>query len=205
MAAIVCKTLCLAARPSPARAVHRPRVPAGVITRSAPSEGVDVSGEWEAVQSLASQDEILLYYNHQHQPKKTRLHDVMQVNLVLCQPETSLAEVAALLDGPPTIEGLPVVDADKKLMGVISRKDLAKPGSVAQDVMSSPPVALKASGNVSDAASLMVERKFHRVPVVDDEFKCVGIVTRTDIFWALAQSDQEDDVESLFAQHGIDV
>lgn len=36
---------------------------------------------------------------------------------------------------------------------------------------------------------LLLQHKFHRVPVVDDAGKCVGIVTRTDIFWALASDN----------------
>lgn len=38
----------------------------------------------------------------------------VQTNLILTSPETSLAEVTKLLDGPPSIEGLPVCDASKK-------------------------------------------------------------------------------------------
>jgi hypothetical protein len=33
------------------------------------------------------------------------------------------------MDGPPSIEGLPVVAADGKLVGVLSRKDFAKGGT----------------------------------------------------------------------------
>ena len=39
----------------------------------------------------------------------------LQTNLVLTTPETSLQEVTKLLEGPPSIEGLPVCDADKKV------------------------------------------------------------------------------------------
>lgn len=172
----------------------------GVAARAG---GIDVSDEWQAVESLASADEVLTYYNHQHQPKNTRLHDVMQVNLVLTSPDASLAEASALMDGPPSIEGLPVVAADGKLVGVLSRKDFAKGGTHVKDVMSAPAVSLKASSLVSEAATLMVERKFHRVPVVDDAGACVGIVTRTDIFWALAATTDEG--ETHFNQMGIDV
>lgn len=38
-----------------------------------------------------------------------------QVNLVLTTPEATLDEVAKLLDGPPSIEGLPVVDSAKQV------------------------------------------------------------------------------------------
>lgn len=46
------------------------------------------------------------------------MHHV-QTNLVLTTPETSLQEVTKLLDGPPSIEGLPVCDADKKVGGML--------------------------------------------------------------------------------------
>lgn len=38
-----------------------------------------------------------------------------QTNLVLTNPEASLADVTALLDGPPSIEGMPVVDSNNKV------------------------------------------------------------------------------------------
>ena len=50
---------------------------------------------------------------------------------------------------------------------------------------------------------LHLQHKFHRVPVVDDGGKCVGIVTRTDIFWALTQADQEGEDESPVSGHGL--
>lgn len=101
--------------------------------------------------------------------------------------------------------GLPVVDANGVLLGVISRKDLAKGGSVVRDVMNSQPIAAKRTAKVQDAAVLMLKHKVHRIPVVDDRARCIGtcvdlmmcvssfttllrpgIVTRFDIFTAMA-------------------
>lgn len=196
---------CLSLRP--VTALRPRRTP---VTCAAHVERMDLSDEWSACDSLCSSDDMLQYMacaNHAHQPRRTRLADVMQVNLVLTTPEATLDEVTMLLEGPPSIEGLPVVDSAKRLVGVVSRKDLKKGGSRVQDVMSTPPVALKASSTVADAAMVMTQRKFHRVPVVaDDGSTIAGIVTRTDIFWALTQTDQEaEDGASYFAEHGLDM
>ena len=66
---------------------------------------------------------------HLHRATCTPLLIYSQVNLVLTSPDASLAEASALMDGPPSIEGLPVVAADGKLVGVLSRKDFAKAGT----------------------------------------------------------------------------
>ena len=97
------QTVCTSARSSPCSTagVHRSRMLAmsrcaaastwgqragagGASRVAASAGGIDVSGEWQAVESLASADEVLAYYNHQHQPKNTRLHDVMQVRAWKC-------------------------------------------------------------------------------------------------------------------------
>ena len=52
--------------------------------------------------------------------------------------------------------------------------------------MSFPPVAALPTDSVTSAACLMLKFKVHRIPVVDAERRCVGIVTRTDVFTALA-------------------
>lgn len=52
--------------------------------------------------------------------------------------------------------------------------------------MSSPPIAARPDNKVADAAVMMLKHKVHRIPVVDKNAHLVGIVTRTDIFTALA-------------------
>ena len=59
-------------------------------------------------------------------------------------------------------------------------------GSTVSDVMSKPPIAAKHDNKVADAACLMLKHKVHRIPIVDSKAQLVGIVTRTDIFTALA-------------------
>lgn len=56
---------------------------------------------------------------------------------------------------------MPVVksEEDKTLVGVLSKKDLSKPGKVVKDVYSSPPVAAKGDNKVADAACLMLKHK----------------------------------------------
>ena len=43
-----------------------------------------------------------------------------------------------------------------------------------------------------DAASLMLKYKVHRVPVVDNEKKVLGIVTRTDVFESLPEASDSE-------------
>ena len=52
-------------------------------------------------------------------------------------------------------------EQDKTLVGVLSKKDLSKPGKVVKDVYSSPPVAAKPDNKVADAACLMLKHKVH--------------------------------------------
>ena len=59
-------------------------------------------------------------------------------------------------------------------------------GKTVGDIMSSPPIAARAENKVADAAVMMLKHKVHRIPVVDGKAQLVGIVTRTDIFTALA-------------------
>lgn len=49
--------------------------------------------------------------------------------------------------------------SEKKLIGILSKKDLSKGGSTVGDAMTSPPVAAKASNKVADAAVLMLKHK----------------------------------------------
>jgi len=85
------------------------------------------------------------------------------------------------------ITGLPVVNDDMTLGGVLSEKDVLsllyniedKPGKV-EDFMTKDPVCFNADDSLIDIAECFIKNNFRRVPIVA-EGKLAGIVSRKDI------------------------
>ncbi|MCX5409201.1 CBS domain-containing protein [Streptomyces sp. NBC_00335] len=104
---------------------------------------------------------------------------------------TQCADVAALLV-EHDIGGVPVVDADERVLGVISRSDLLTQDRLtAQDLMTAPAVTVHAEQTVTEAARLITRRGVTRLPVIDDEDRLVGIVTRRDLLRVFLRPDRE--------------
>lgn len=184
----------------PAQRAARPLPPARGL-----STNVNLGGEpHDVIHSAAASDDVLSFFVQEHlaggshRTKSKKLKEVMQVNLVTAAPGEELDEVVRRLKD---IEGCPVVEADGQLAGVLSKKDLAKGGKLVKDVMTATPITLTPGDKVSKAAHTMIDNKIHRVPIVEDG-KLVGLVTRTDIFWALASDNDRTD---WFHAHGIDI
>jgi hypothetical protein len=80
------------------------------------------------------------------------------------------------------ITGAPVVDQDGIAVGIVSFRDLLtrKTGPLVGDCMSSPVVSVKRSATIQEAARIFSERGFHRLVVVDDDGRAVGIVSVID-------------------------
>ncbi len=55
-----------------------------------------------------------------------------------------------------------------------------------RDIMSTPPITIKADASVQDAAKLMFENKIGSVLVVDDEGVLKGIITERDLVYIVA-------------------
>lgn len=104
-------------------------------------------------------------------------------------PEDKVSTIKDIFD---SYTGAPVVDARGVLVGVVSKKDLNKTGETVGDIMTKKVVAMRPTAKVIDAASLMLKYKVHRVPVVDNEKKVLGIVTRTDVFESLPESSDSE-------------
>ena len=115
--------------------------------------------------------------------------DIMTRKVCTIHPEASAQEVAQLLDSH-RISGAPVVDADGKLIGIITEADIIskvnRDGLYVADIMSHEVLVVNEETPVSEIAMLLTERKIKRVPVVEDG-KLVGIVSRADIVHAVAQ------------------
>ncbi|MFI2235956.1 CBS domain-containing protein [Streptomyces chrestomyceticus] len=143
--------------------------------------------------------------------------EVMTWEVVQARPDTPAKELARLLD-VHRISGLPVVDGDGKVMGVVSRTDLpaspgdqpgspagrlprpaprrpAGTGATAGEVMTTPAVTVHPEHRVADAARLMQRRHVDRLPVVDEEDRLIGITTRRDLLRVFLRPDEQIVVE----------
>lgn len=134
--------------------------------------------------------------------------------LVSVSQDTTLKQVAELMV-EHEISGLPVVDADGRVLGVISEADvirgetggtggqgmiararaIADPDSLsiprtAGEAMSSPAVTIRDDETVVEAAHRIDERGVNRLPVVDEDGRLVGIIARADVVRAFARSDE---------------
>ncbi|KAF6253089.1 hypothetical protein COO60DRAFT_1549247 [Scenedesmus sp. NREL 46B-D3] len=140
---------------------------------------------WPMQWQLPSLEDVGDYFQ-QHVLKNqaqegARLEEVMSRQIICVTQNIPLAQLTNTFK---KVSGVCVVDDEKRLIGVVSRKDLSREGTTVREVMSSPPVACKADATVRDAAALLLKHKVHRVPIVDADARVVGMVTRTDIFTA---------------------
>jgi CBS domain-containing protein len=147
-----------------------------------------------------------------------KVHEVMTTAVVTVRPDATLKE-AALLLAENGISGLPVVDGEGAVLGVVSEADvLAKESPPESDrrgvahwlldsrdpwletrvaartvgeAMSSPAQTISPERPVVEAASRMLEGGINRLPVVDPQGKLVGLISRGDLVRAFTRSDEE--------------
>ena len=127
--------------------------------------------------------------------KIVRVADVMTPAVVTLLPRTPLGEAAALL-ADARITGAPVVTAGGRLLGMLSRSDLADPrhqtpGATVEGAMTRVLYAVRPSDPVMAAVKLMVMEAIHRVVVVDETGAMVGILTSMDILRSLLPEGEE--------------
>lgn len=143
--------------------------------------------------------------------------DIMTKNVVTIK-EDDTVEVAARLLNDKGISGLPVVDEDSKVKGIITEGDLIRRvskinapsyieilggilplerkkdfidkinrymGYLVKDMMTKDVITISEDAEIEEIATLMVNEKIKRIPVVDDEKRLVGIISRRDIMKVL--------------------
>jgi CBS domain-containing protein len=161
-----------------------------------------------------------------------RVYELMSREVIAVRPWTPLKEVAELML-THRISGVPVVDNDGTVVGVVSEsdfllkergRDAVRPSpliwllgeqkqtrhersvidaTTAQNAMTSPAVTIETSATVRDAATLMVDRRVNRLPVTESGH-LVGIVTRSDLLRPYVRSDAQIADAVRLALHAAD-
>ena len=118
-----------------------------------------------------------------------QVKDVMTPDPACCSSNTNLQEVAQLMVDHDCGE-IPVIDGEKKPTGVITDRDIvcravAKGTNpldlTAADCMSTPAVTVRPEMTIEECGNILEENKIRRVPVVDADGRCCGIVALADI------------------------
>ncbi|MGW9627177.1 magnesium transporter [Microbacterium sp. NPDC055521] len=108
--------------------------------------------------------------------------------------EQALRHVDSKLDDAETVYTLPVVDDSRRLIGVVSLRDLMRSqgGSVQVGQIMRRPYAVLASSGAESAARLCADLKLLALMVVDDEHRLVGLLTVDDALRIIEEADSED-------------
>jgi CBS domain-containing protein len=117
--------------------------------------------------------------------------EVMTPNPISITETASLAEAAGILDSKK-ITGLPVVDCDGVLVGVLSQTDLVRaranqhlvsnwPGLAVGQIMTKPALTIASSASIEEAAKEMDKLRVHRLVVIDAAATPIGIISTSDL------------------------
>ena len=149
---------------------------------------------------------IALRHALQRVAHRVMVRDVMTRNVIHVREDADISEVANLLS-ENRISGLPVVDGDERVIGVITEADVLSMAGMKKehafkdilrhilgeplpahteskrlrDVMSSPAITTGPESDIREVAMIIYEKRIKRLPVVDEQGRLIGLISRADI------------------------
>jgi len=125
-----------------------------------------------------------------------RYESGMVVNPITIAPEATLAEAQALM-AHHRISGIPVTEKNGKLVGIVTNRDVRFAGNPRQPVaelMTHENLATVAPGvSQEEARRLLHQRRIEKLLVVDEAYRCIGLITVKDIEKAVMYPDATKD------------
>ncbi|WP_405910474.1 MULTISPECIES: CBS domain-containing protein [unclassified Streptomyces] len=140
--------------------------------------------------------------------------DVMTRDVAVVGREAAFKEIVRTMQDRK-VSALPVVEDGNRVVGVVSEadllpkeefrdsdpdrrtqlrrlSDLAKAGSVtAGELMTSPALTVQADATLAQAARTMAHARVKRLPVVDDQGRLEGVVSRADLLKVFLRADED--------------
>jgi CBS domain-containing protein len=153
------------------------------------------------------------------------VRDVMTTRVVTVRADARVKQAIQLLDDHQ-ITAMPVVDVEGRLVGVVSEADVLRDALMPDrraheipshaegrtklllvgDVMTRLPMSVTVDADLAAAASVLVDTAIKSLPVVDDDGRVVGVVSRRDVIAVLAKRDPliEAEVDELLRSAEVD-
>ena len=139
--------------------------------------------------------------------------DIMTTNVITVKSDITVGELSNILL-KNKISGVPVVNKEDKLIGIVTEADIIKDNvkiqfpfyfdplmvsayivdfekynenvkdylnTKVEDIMNQRVKTASPQTSINEIANIMANSKVNRVPIIDDDRKVVGIVTRADV------------------------
>lgn len=148
-----------------------------------------------------------------------RVHELMSTEVVTATRESSLKDIARLMLSNE-ISGIPIVDDEQRLIGIVTEADIVhreslrargnrlgilhtllgdddQPSTTAGGAMARHVITTSPEVDHTMAARVMETRGVKRLPVVDADGHIIGIISRSDIMASFARPDEliEDEIQ----------
>ena len=120
----------------------------------------------------------------QNVSKVKKFETGMVIDPLTILPSATLADALELMK-VNEISGIPVVDVDDKLLGILTNRDVRFATNMSQKISelmtSENLVTVKDGISTDDAQKLLHKHRIEKLLVVDDKGKCIGLITVKDI------------------------
>lgn len=159
---------------------------------------------------------IALRHARQRAARKIFVRDVMTKNVITIREDADINEATTLLS-ENRISGLPVVDGQDRVVGMMTEADLLavagmkkghtfkdvirhllgeplpgpKQGKGLREVMTSPAITTGPEADIREVALTLGEKRIKRLPVVDEQRRLIGIISRADIVRVIGTDENQ--------------
>jgi IMP dehydrogenase len=102
---------------------------------------------------------------------------------ITMSPNNTIEDVFAIMD-EKNISGFPVVDKNKKLLGIITNRDVrfvTNKKSMVKEYMTKKVITIQKNQSTNHAKKLLHENRIEKLVVVDSQKRCIGLITVKDI------------------------
>ncbi|HET7391416.1 MAG TPA: CBS domain-containing protein [Nitrososphaeraceae archaeon] len=115
-------------------------------------------------------------------------YDVMSVNIVAAKENATAIEIATrIVLG--AFNGVPIIDNDGKVIGIVTTIDLLKAMSEgkrldtmsAKEIMTSNPAVINQDATVDEIIDILYRKRIDMLPVLEEDGRLIGVVSRQDI------------------------
>ena len=135
------------------------------------------------------------------------VRDWMSTPVVVVDPDTTVSYAMTLMRRRGIRSVVVAVSEHNPAYGILTTTDIRdkivaagrNPANThVREIMSGPIITARAEWTLKECSQVMQEHKIHHLPVSDDQDTLVGLISATDIFFAVEESgwDEEGSTES---------